>query len=494
MKTADSLPLRRTAGTLLITVAAAALCGRILNVMRLYEPNLFRAEGDTASPYSPWPAKRPEPMPSHGDNDRSRWVTVRALVDEGTYVIGHRDVDPETGKYQDRGLVTEDGWKTIDKVLNPETHDFYSSKPPLLTTLIAGEYWLLKKAFSWSIVENRWLVMRTMLMTVNLVPFVIYLLLLARLLDRFGRTDWGPLFILTAACFGTFLTTFATTLNNHTIAACTALFSLYAAIRIWTSSGSWGQYLLAGFWAGFTATTELPATAFAIGLGLLLLLRAPLRALLFFVPAALVPVVGLLATNYAAFGNPVELAYAKFGGPWYEYVGSHWKPDPSKPVQGIDWAGKMETKGTYAFHLLVGHHGLFSLTPIFILTLLGIAAGLVQRRWPPGHEAADTGPPLPVFVYLLTAFLTVIVVGFYIVKSDNYGGWTSGLRWLIWLTPFWLLTMLPVADWLALRRWGRGLGCLLLAVSVLSASYPAWNPWRHPWLYNLLEAQGWIKY
>jgi hypothetical protein len=25
-------------------------------------------------------------------------------------------------------------------------------------------------------------------------------------------------------------------------------------------------------------------------------------------------------------------------------------------------------------------------------------------------------------------------------------------------------------------------------------SYPEYNPWRHPWLYNYLEAQGWIKY
>ena len=60
---------------------------------------------------------------------------MRALVDNGTYAIGHRDVDPATGKFVDRGIVTEDGWRTIDKVLQPETHDFYSSKPPLLATL-----------------------------------------------------------------------------------------------------------------------------------------------------------------------------------------------------------------------------------------------------------------------------------------------------------------------------------------------------------------------
>ena len=54
--------------------------------------------------------------------------------------------------------------------------------------------------------------------------------------------------------------------------------------------------------------------------------------------------------------------------------------------------------------------------------------------------------------------------------------------------------MVPAADALATRRWGRGLGLVLLAVSALSVSYPAWNPWRHPWLYNLFEALGWIHY
>jgi len=86
------------------------------------------------------------------------------------------------------------------------------------------------------------------------------------------------------------------------------------------------------------------------------------------------------------------------------------------------------------------------------------------------------------------------VVSFYLIKSDNYGGNTCGPRWLLWLTPLWLLTMLPVLDYLGSRKWGRGLALVLLALSVLSASYPAWNPWRQPWIYRFLDSQGLIKY
>src|SRR5262245_23154188 len=178
MNTTDAAAnLRRWTYTLLIVTAAASAAGRILAVQRLVDPGQFRAEGEVDEQRGPWPGKRPEPVPTHGANDRSRWDTVRALVDHGTYVIGRRDpslVTPDN-PYGDTGISTEDGWQTIDKVLKPDTQEFYSSKPPLLPTLVAGEYWLLKQAFGWSIVEQRWEVVRTILLTVNGLGMVVYL-------------------------------------------------------------------------------------------------------------------------------------------------------------------------------------------------------------------------------------------------------------------------------------------------------------------------------
>ena len=86
-------------------------------------------------------------MPTFSSNDRSRWATVRALVEEGTFVIGRRDPSKITdkNKYGDYGIVFEDGWGTVDKVMDPDTREFYSTKPPLLPILMAGSGLLQQK-------------------------------------------------------------------------------------------------------------------------------------------------------------------------------------------------------------------------------------------------------------------------------------------------------------------------------------------------------------
>ena len=83
--------------------------------------------------------------------------------------------------------------------MNPETKEFYSSKPPLIATMLAGEYWLLKRAFGWDIVRDRWLVIPAILLTVNVIPFAVYLVLLARLIEATGKTDFGKLLAFTTA-------------------------------------------------------------------------------------------------------------------------------------------------------------------------------------------------------------------------------------------------------------------------------------------------------
>jgi hypothetical protein len=533
--------VRRRIYLLLILVTMAVVCARILSAQILWEPVLNRDDGDYTT-FRPriWPKQSPDPVPTFGSNDRSRWATVVALVDDGTYVIGRREpaLVSKENKYGYDGIIFDsDGWRTIDVVLNPETQKFYSSKPPLLATLVAGEYWLLKHGMGWSLKsptgthgpDDRWKVVRTVLLTINAIPMLIYLLLLAKIIEEHGTTDWGRILVMAAACFGTMLTPFAVTFNNHSIATCCALFALYPAMRLLSSAKSergalaafsWagefeqhGAYaarppilfITAGFFAALTACLELPAVSFAVLLCVVLLLWYPRHTLVYYVPPALIPATAFVLTNYLAVGQLTPV-YEKFGTEWYEYPGSVWNVtereaaaekdrEEGRPIwefRNIDWAwhpqGAHETKLAYAFHLLIGHHGLFSLMPIFLLALPGMFLGC--RRM--AGRVADLG--VVDVVSMCSLVLLVVVIGFYIFKSNNYGGWTNGPRWLMWLAPLLLITMLPIADRLATLRWGRGLAYFCLAVSVFSVNYWSWNPWRHPWLYNLMESNGWIQY
>ena len=456
---------------LLIALATGSMLGRILAVNSVdaiaLEKHLARHGHDEA-----W---RERPFLSA--NDRSRMATVRSLVEQGTYAIDD--------------IVAQPGWDTIDMVKHVgrdgQPH-LYSSKPPLLATLMAGEYWLIYHATGATLADHPFEIGRVLLVTFNVVPLVVYFFLLALLAERFGTTDWGRIFMLATAAFGTFLTTFAVTVNNHVPAAVCTVVTLWAAARIWYGGERrWRYFALAGFFAALAVTNELPALAFLALVAAGLAWRACAKPQSPSCRPRLSwrwPPLALIISRTTAFARLT--AHRHTSDPaddWYDYTyvrdgrlrDSYWR-DP----QGIDRGEP--SQGDYALHTIVGHHGIVSLTPVWLLGLWGLA--LWWRR-PGGRELSA-----------MIALLSVVVLAFYLSRPQgdrNYGGMTSGLRWMFWLAPLWLVALLPAADRLAASRWGQALALVLLACSVMSASYPTWNPWTQPWLYNFLSYLGWLS-
>lgn len=494
--------LRRGVYGLLIAISIGAMIGRIFAVDSIdrigQETDLVaravsqrtadaKKSGHTPSPadIDHWTEEAKSKInlerPFLSANDRSRWDTIRSLVEEGTYEIDN--------------IANQPNWDTIDMVQHVgrdgKLH-LYSSKPPLLATLLAGEYWLIYHITGYSLGDHPFEIGRFMLITINVIPLWIFYLLLARLLERWGRSDWGRIYVMAGATLATFLTTFAVSLNNHITAAVTTMIAIYAAMQIWYGGRRELRYfVLVGLFAALTASDELPALSLLALLAVALLWKAPRQTLLGFVPAALVVAAAFFATNCIAHGSLrppyMHRSATNAADNWYDFsytrksdgrvIDSYWK-NPA----GIDKG--QSSIGWYAFNVLVGHHGIFSLTPIWLLAIPGV--WLLGRR----YRLRDLA--------LLITIVTIVCVTFYIcfVKplDRNYGGMTSGFRWVFWFAPLWLLAMLPVADWLAPKRWGRGLGYVLLAVSVISVSYPIWNPWTHPWLTNFFLYMGWEKF
>jgi uncharacterized membrane-anchored protein YhcB (DUF1043 family) len=404
-------------------------------------------------------------------NDRSRWMTIRSLVERGTYEIDE--------------IVGQPTWDTIDMVQHTgrdgKKH-LYSSKPPLLATVLAGEYWLIHQFGGETLRDDPYEIGRAMLITVNILPMALMFVLLARVVEKYGTTDWGRIFVVCAATLGTMLNTFAVVLNNHTVAAVSAAVALYAAVRIAGDGERRLRYFaMAGFAAALTAADDLPALTLVAFLGLLLLWRAPRQTLIAFVPGAAVVVVAFFATNWIAHESlrPPYMHRSETdpNDNWYKYtytvkdreIKSYWYDR-----QGIDKGEP--SKLTYAFHVLIGHHGIFSLTPIWLLSVAGM------WMWLRSPDAVCR--ELTIGIAAMTLTCLVFYIGMRPLEDRNYGGMTSGFRWMFWFAPLWIVMMIPAADRLARSTGGQVFAAVLLSFSALSASYPTWNPWVQPWLYN----------
>ncbi len=177
----------RSIATILIVIAIAAQLARILSL-----------------------GGRNDTTPFFSANDRSRWCTVASLVEDGCYEIDRVIQLSDDGKRRP--------WYTIDMVRHVgrdgQLH-YYSSKPPLLATLYAGVYACIYYSTGIKLTEHPFYVGRIILIVVNLLPLAWFWWWASRWIEREVRGTWARVVFLSFVLFGTFLTTFASTMNNH---------------------------------------------------------------------------------------------------------------------------------------------------------------------------------------------------------------------------------------------------------------------------------------
>ena len=397
-------------------------------------------------------------QPVSSSNDRSRWSTVWSLNAGQGYVID------------------ETPYPTIDKVKRGD--HFYSSKPALMPTLIAGLVWAIGPVTGMTLPENQDFIVRFVLVLVNLIPFAWLLVLYSRLLQRLGFDTSTVLYCLCAAGLGTYLTAYSVTLNNHTMAAIAVFFALYCFIRIvYEGQREWKYFAVCGLFSAWAVANEMLALPLALVVMGWLFRTSPKATATWFLPPAVLLGAAFMITLYLSTGGLLPY-YLYFDTPLYQYEGSYW----NQP-KGIDAAD--DPKWFYLFNLILGHHGLLSLTPVFILSFAGF---FVKDRLQGIHR--------------LGAVLTAAMVVFYTLHTNNYGGNCQGARWLFWLIPFWLLTLPAVVrQVLPIRRY-RWIAYLLLIVSLASIGFAMSGhkeigrpgPWSSSWLHLAMRSAGWIDY
>ncbi|MBI1345559.1 hypothetical protein GC163_04655 [bacterium] len=402
--------------------------------------------------------------PLQSANDRSRWCTVRALCETGSYEIDEVRQRP--------------GWDTID-LIRRDGH-FYSTKPPLQATWVAAVVAVLQRVTGWSFDRDLGQIHAVTLLLINGLPFVIGLMGLAAWYHQTDATPQVCLVGLSVAAFGTLISPFLTSLNNHTPAA----WGVLIATLCWQwpppSREGWQgiRFLLWGFSASWAAAHDLPAAAFAAAMGLFALRENWRWTLAAFVPAAIIPVAASLACNVAALGT-WRPAYAGYGTDSYLFI-EQGVPSYWLQPQGID--RNLDSPAMYLMNCLIGHHGWFSLTPIWLLV-----------AWKSWATAANITAERRLYLRVMW-LLSAIVIGFYLTRTENYnyGGVSCGLRWAIFLIPLWIIGLSYVFSQMTCACCQIGCTAVLLGLSVYSAWSPMSKAWQQPWLYQLAEQQGWI--
>ena len=409
-------------------------------------------------------------------NDASRWDTVWSLLNGRGYVLDYKWDDGKFEAPYDLFMcdqVRKDG-------------KFYSSKPPLLPTVAAGIAWAVRATTGMQIPERDDVVNRLVLLLINVIPLAIAIILYAGLLERLGYGAAARLFCISAAAFGTYITAYSVTFNNHTVAACACLYTLYCLIRVKYEGRTEARWFVwAGLFAAWTAANEMPGVLFALMVfGWMLYGHARQTLKFFVVPAAIVGGAYLL-TTYLQTGGFVPFQVNR-ESPLYYYPGSHWL-NP----EGIDAAN--DPKWLYLVNLLIGHHGVFSLTPVFLISFYG----MLRTAWLRLRNVEDKGPRTLPGVEIMGLVLSVVLIVFYLFRTSNYGGGAQGFRWLFWLTPFWLISLAPVVDRHINSRAFRVFAFTALAISLMTVGYALsgrMGPWGNSWLMNMMYGAGWMGY
>ena len=368
-------------------------------------------------------------------NDSSRMATIQAIVDHGTLAIGSTD------------------FLTEDRVFLNGT--FYSDKP--VTPQLFGALVYVPLSALGVKLHPGWnlayylitLLTMKLLWLLSLVAF--YKSLALTSLNR-ARQLW----LTIALGLGTLTLSWSATFSNHSWSASWVTIGFYFFLKARHEGRPGRNLFLAGLSLGLAGSSDVPMLILPAVFGCYVLFDARLRrGLLGYVAALAVAVAPWLVVNFAISGSlmPVQLVASNFLWP-----GSPWTPDmlSGGPMNSAEFVT------TYLPALLVGGRGFLFYNPFAWVALPLMVAEVIRRRKFAAEAVAVTAA-------------TVVIIGYYALWSNNYGGASYSIRWFVPLLPLWMFFLHPLLE--GRVRWRWVIFFTLLAVSVPIAVIGAWDPW-----------------
>ncbi|QDT13383.1 hypothetical protein [Planctomycetes bacterium K23_9] len=436
-------------------------------------------------------------------NERGLWSTVSVMAD---------GVD----------ATKSDAWQEV--AAEPACVESQDSPSPF-ASMVAASYQVVKKAFRFSLDDQSVVTTRIVLALVNLPLLAVFFAATIFTIDRVGCTKWSRFTAAAATCFATMLLPLSASLNYQLPAAAATAATLWLYMHVsdrleHSYQPSHRIWVAAGFTATMAAAFQFSAALMLVPWLLLFgrLDHEEIRRFLtgsaiagaFFVCSWIVyfTLVDQSPVHQAAVHetavhetavhetavHEVTVHRAAVGQAGLGQTSAH----PMATDQGqslsmqeianVSRAADAEVPATAAdlreslsvvesiFHAIGGHHGLFSLTPLWLLLPIALVAGI---RFEPSEFQVLA---FAVAVVSLTCLLFCIAALVFGSESRLPQIYPSQL---IWMTPLWLLMITPLIEQFEGSRHRRVLVIALLGISVVSALAAFPSASASSWLYRV---------
>lgn len=367
-------------------------------------------------------------------NDASRLATIESLVDFHTFII-------DNSRFV---------W-TIDKYFY-QGH-FYSDKPPILSIYGSFFYALLKAV---GISFGNQLMLANTLMVILVVGVatsggMIYLYKTLKFMAV--EEKWIDVLLIIAGT-GTLLLPYSTVFSNHVVSASLLIAGFYYLLRV---KESIRYSLLSGLLITLAGSIDVVAFIF-VPFFAVSFFNKPLKSKIVFALACALVFVIYFQLNLYTSGS---LRPPSMNQSLWEYPGSAFD---STNLSGLAYHSNFPALLNYAFHMIIGHRGLISYTPILVFSIFGFVKIFQNKEFKYRQE------------YLLILLGSCTYVMMYILRSNNYSGDSYGVRWYANLMFLLCLPLAQISEEVKrskmLRKAFIIVSCMSIVISFVGANHP----------------------
>lgn len=358
--------------------------------------------------------------------EASRLATIQALAEQNTFVINNTE------------------FRTVDRIVIDGR--IYSDKPLPMMVIHGMMYKLIAAISGISFNTHYYLsVFLTNLFGIGLLNVILFILFFKRLDCEVEAPLVSKIFLSVSLLMSTLLLSYGISMNNHTPAAL-LLWILCMQLMDYNSKKTVVSTFIIGITAGTLLDLEIPiGSMFGLAAFVIVLLCSKERKFTkttVYSIGGMLPIMIMVSMNYIVFDRIL---------PQYIAKGGTYTP-PS-----IDWGNSI----SYFSDIILGNRGFFSYMPamLFIIPVLLLNNRISKNR----IES----------ILLLTVLLVILFYGMF---TNEYGGWAYGFRYLIPIIPvLWFFIAREYAP--KTNSWHYVVLMIFIAWGVVTSYVGTYNPW-----------------